>query len=230
MNKKKAFSYIRMSTEAQLKGHSLERQLQQTRSYAKKHNLELIEDLRDIGISAHTGDNVKRGKLGLFLKALEDGEIEQNCVLLVESFDRLSRKEPLEAFTQFSDLLNYGIELHTITDQQVYTQESVKQNPGQLFMSIGIMLRAWSESDEKSKRLKKKWSSKGDNLDEHVFTSICPAWLQVKSNKTAFKKIKSKCDTVSKIFDMCIDENVGSFSIARYLNDRRTILSCSIVY
>ena len=51
----KAYSYIRMSTQKQLKGDSLKRQLDLSKEYAEQHNLELDESISDIGISAFKG-------------------------------------------------------------------------------------------------------------------------------------------------------------------------------
>lgn len=218
MIRQRAFSYIRMSTDAQLQGHSLDRQLDLTRAYAKEKNLELVEDLRDIGFSAHDGANVERGKLGLFLKALENGEIEKESVLLVESLDRLSRKSARQAFKQFNDILDYGIEIHTIFDRQIYTSETVDKDPGQLFSSIGYMLRAYSESAEKSKRLKKRWQSNRDNLDKKILTSICPAWLKANDSKTQFVEIPERVQTIRTIFDLAIDHGMGTLAIANHLN------------
>lgn len=219
MAKKLAFSYIRMSTEAQLKGHSLERQMELAREYADDNNLELIESLQDIGLSAHSGANISKGELGRFLQALEDGEIEKDCVLLVENLDRLSRQSPRKAFNKFNEILDYGIEIHTVSDQQIYTAESVDANPGQLFASIGYMLRAFSESDEKSKRLKKKWGKKRTELDSKILTTIAPAWLEPKTDKSGFKIIPERARTIRKIFDLCIDDDMGIYGIARYLNE-----------
>jgi len=218
MTKRKAFSYIRMSTETQLQGHSLERQLTLTRDYAEEKGFHLIEDLQDIGLSAHDGTNVKKGKLGKFLQAVKEGEIENDCVLLVESLDRLSRRTPMQAFSQFSEILSYGIEIHTIFDRQIYTEESINQNPGQLFSSIGYMLRAYSESEEKSKRLKKKWQSKRAHLGDKILTRICPAWLKASDKGTGFEVIADRAKAVRKIFDLCINENMGTYSITKHLN------------
>ena len=214
-----AFSYVRMSTEAQLKGHSLQRQLDLARAYSKEKGFDLVEDLKDIGLSAYSGKNAKRGAaLGDFLEALRSKEVPQNSVLLVESLDRLSRQNPLSAFNQFSMILDHGIEIHTLFDRQIYTQESVNTNPGQLFLSIGIMLRAHSESEEKSRRLKKKWQFKRDNLEAKILTARCPAWLRPNSAQSAFEIIPNHAQTIKEIFDMYIDQGMGCYSIAKRLN------------
>lgn len=218
MQRRKAFSYIRMSTEAQLKGNSLARQLALTKEYASQMNLELVEDLRDIGLSAHSGKNITSGQLGQFLKALDEGEIEEGSVLIVESFDRLSRKDPMEAFAQLSSIINKGVEVHTISDRQIYTTEIMKSDVGKLFTSLGVMYRAYSESEEKSRRLKKAWETKRGRLETHILTGKCPAWLKPKEDRSGFDLDPYAADIVRKIFDLCINQNMGAFSIANYFN------------
>ena len=65
IEKTKAYSYVRMSTDIQLKGDSLRRQKESSKNYAEENNLELIETLQDIGISAFSGKNSKDGALGV---------------------------------------------------------------------------------------------------------------------------------------------------------------------
>lgn len=60
-----AYSYIRMSTQRQLKGDSKRRQLELSQNYAHENNLLLIEDidgvlLSDLGTSAYKGENSKK--------------------------------------------------------------------------------------------------------------------------------------------------------------------------
>ena len=61
--KPKAYSYLRMSTDLQLKGDSRRRQLEASKAYAEAEGLELADDaqLEDIGISAFKGANVQSG-------------------------------------------------------------------------------------------------------------------------------------------------------------------------
>lgn len=120
---RKAYSYIRMSTNVQLKGDSLRRQLDASEVYAKNNDFELVDSidgrpLKDIGISGYNGINSQKGVLSVFLDALEKGEIEPNSVLLIESLDRLSRDRLSDALTQFMGILSKGIEIITLTDNQ----------------------------------------------------------------------------------------------------------------
>jgi len=149
----------------QLKGDSLRRQLEASKNYALQNNLELVESidgipLKDIGVSAFKGENIKKGALSLFLNLLEEQRIESNSILLIESLDRLSRETITNAFTQFISILNSGIEIVTLLDGQTYTKEKIDKEPSSLYISLAVMFRANSESDIKSKRLHASWDVK----------------------------------------------------------------------
>jgi DNA invertase Pin-like site-specific DNA recombinase len=117
----KAYSYVRISTDAQLKGDGVRRQLDRSREYAAAHGLDLDENSpRDIGVSAYRGANVSSGNLGTFLDAVRVGKVERGSYLLVESLDRLSREQPLKSFSLFSDLISSGIIVVTLIDERVY--------------------------------------------------------------------------------------------------------------
>jgi DNA invertase Pin-like site-specific DNA recombinase len=221
MHARKAISYIRMSTEKQLLGHSLERQLKATKDYCFENNLELVDSLQDIGFSGYSGQHRVRGQLGQFFDAMRKDEIERDTVLIVESLDRLSRQDPLTAITQFSEILTYGIELHTLFDGQIYTKESVGSNMGLLFLSIGSMIRAYDESVTKSKRLAAVWSKKKKNPSD-IVTSQVPHWIEVIKDENgkakSFALRASEANSIRKIFDLSIDQNLGSQAITTHLN------------
>ncbi len=221
MTRRKAISYIRMSSERQLQGHSLDRQLKATKNYCEKNNFELVEELTDIGLSGYSGAHRTRGQLGAFFEAMRRNEIEPEAVLIVESLDRLSREEPLTAITQFTEILNYGIEIHTLFDQQVYTRETVGSNMGLLFLSIGSMLRAHQESQTKSKRLSSVWAKKKQNPNK-IITSQVPHWIDVvkddEGQPKEFKLYEPMAKAIRHIFHLSIDNNQGAYSIVRMLN------------
>src|SRR5690349_4705392 len=124
----KAFSYVRMSTDLQLKGDSLRRQLEASRNYAQRHGLQLVEDfdLHDIGISAFRGKNLASGAFGRFMERVREGKIDQGSYLLVESFDRLSRQEPMAALEPFLEIIRHGLVLVTLDDERVFRRGEVK--------------------------------------------------------------------------------------------------------
>lgn len=220
-----AYSYIRMSTDTQLKGDSLRRQLEASETYAKNNQLKLVDSidgvsLKDLGVSGFRGKNTKKGVLSIFLEALELGKIKPNSVLLIESLDRLSRDRLSEALAQFMSILNQGIEIITLTDNQKYTKAIIDQNPSAIFISLGIMFRANEESEIKSKRLSSAWSNKRTNINSKILTKTCPAWLRYSEATGKFEIIEGRDKVVKTIFDMCINTG-GLFSIARYLNENK---------
>ena len=118
-----AYSYIRFSSTEQLKGDSLRRQSDLSKNYAEANGLELDTklNLRDLGISAFDKSNLNKGALGQFLKLVEDGMIARGSYLLVESLDRLSRDKVMDALGIFLNILNAGIIIVTMADNQVYS-------------------------------------------------------------------------------------------------------------
>lgn len=137
----KAYSYIRFSSTRQMRGDSLRRQTELSEQYAKEHNLELDQNfnLRDLGLSAFDGSNVERGALGGFLAAIEAGQIPKGSYLLVESLDRLSREQLIDALTMFLNIIRRGIVIVTLADRMVYEHKSMGENFSPLLISITIM-------------------------------------------------------------------------------------------
>lgn len=224
MSKKKAYSYLRISTPAQEMGDGVRRQIEGSIRYAQEHGYELVETFQDLGVSGFKGKNSKEGALGEILKAIDDGRIEPDSVLIVESLDRLSREDAFTAFQQFSHILEKHIAIVTLMDGQFYSKKSLtsnNNNVGLLFTSLGIMLRANEESEAKSKRLKAAWEQKRAKISERVLTEKAPAWLVKKVDGSGFEIDEAKAQIVREIFQMCID-GVGIYSIARILNTSGT--------
>jgi DNA invertase Pin-like site-specific DNA recombinase len=215
--KQKAYSYLRISTPAQEMGDGIRRQIEGSTRYAEQNGLELVETFQDLGISGFKGKNSKEGALGAILMAIDDGRIEPNSVLIVESLDRLSRESALAAFAQFAGILSKKIEIVTLMDGQRYTEQTVAANQGLIFTSLGVMIRANEESEIKSKRLKAAWERKRTEINKRVLTEKSPAWLVKRPDGTGFEVDEKKADIVRKIFELCI-AGVGIYSIARLLN------------
>src|SRR5437867_425154 len=89
-----AYSYIRFSSRQQAEGDSLRRQTEKAEDYCQRKGwtLDASLTLRDLGVSAFRGDNALLGNLGVFLAAVKKGTVPAGSVLIVESFDRLSRQ------------------------------------------------------------------------------------------------------------------------------------------
>jgi DNA invertase Pin-like site-specific DNA recombinase len=149
------YSYTRFSDPRQASGHSAERQAAYAARWAQEHGLKLDEQLtmRDEGLSAYHQRHVTSGALGVFLAAVEGGQVPPGSVLVVEGLDRLSRAEPLQAQAQLAQIVNAGITVVTASDGKAYSRERLKANPMDLVYSLLVMIRAHEESDTKSKRV-----------------------------------------------------------------------------
>jgi DNA invertase Pin-like site-specific DNA recombinase len=190
----KAYAYVRMSTLSQLEGNSLARQMGACRAFATKHGLTLDEEfeLKDLGRSAFTGDNVERGNLRDFMDAIKEGRIEKGSFLLVESLDRLSRQSPINHMTLFLQILNCEINIGTIHPEQIYTKESTTDI--HLLFSIFQMSRAHEESLVKSQRVAAAWDNK--RARGGIITRRCVAWVTPNLNNTEFDLIDERVQII----------------------------------
>ena len=154
---------------------SIERQLQATKKYCTEKDLQLVDNLQDIGLSGYHQQNLKEdAALGSFLAAVRTGIVPTPCALVVESLDRISRAEILDALSVFTTLIKSGVELHTLSDRQIYSKDSVSDNWTQLIISLSVMARGREESQIKSDRIKAARVSKFQA--GQVYASY-PAWL-----------------------------------------------------
>lgn len=203
-----------------MKGDSHRRQVDLSIDYANRHGLELDDHLKfqDLGVSAFRGKN-KNAALGTFLEAVQSGQVAQGSYLLVESLDRLSRESVHDAFTQFSSILQSGINIVTLTDNKLYTKDSINENFGDLLISLSIMFRAHEESLTKSKRLKAAWEAKRKAAEDNgkLLTRICPAWMVLDEETQKFTLIPERATVVRRIFDLTIS-GMGKGAIAGTFN------------
>lgn len=208
-----------MSTDLQLKGDSRRRQLHASRAYAEAEGLELADDaqLEDIGISAFKGANVKEGALGQFLEAVKAGTVKRGSYLLVESLDRISREEILQAQTLFLSIVQSGINLVTLIDKKVYRADTI--NVVDLITSLVTMERAHEESKVKSVRIGAAWKNKRSKAaaDGQPMTARCPAWLKLSVDRKTYEEIPERVKIVRRIFAETIS-GMGMYSIATRLN------------
>lgn len=206
------YSYHRISTKKQLSGGGIKRQLEESAVFCEQQGwiMDTTFKLTDIGKSAYHGKHLDdKAALGGFLNAVDQGRVKRPAVLLVESLDRLSRANIMDALELFIRIMNAGITICTHHDRMIYNKESIQSNFGPLLISITIMCRAHEESQIKSKRIKKSWTQMDDRVREGGVgrERIYPEWIDVSSGKP--KVIESKAATVREIFDLCISKNLS---------------------
>jgi DNA invertase Pin-like site-specific DNA recombinase len=206
-----------MSTDTQLRGDSRRRQLEASRAYAAANDLELVEgaELEDIGVSAFRGANVRDGALGQFLRAVKEGVVKPGSFLIVESLDRLSREQVLTAQSLFLSIIQAGINLVTLTDNRVYRAGETEL--ADLIVSLVIMSRAHEESQTKSHRVRAAWMNKRSKAASVPMSRICPAWLELSSDRTRYAEVPERVEIVRRIFNEAA-AGVGMYSIQNRLN------------
>ena len=136
----RVYSYLRFSDPRQAAGHSLDRQAAYAARWAAEHGLVLDESLslKDEGLSAYHQRHVTSGALGVFLAAVQGGQVPPGSVLVVEALDRLSRAEPIQAQAQLAQIVNAGITVVTASDGKSYSRETLKANIGKTFGNATI--------------------------------------------------------------------------------------------
>ncbi len=200
-----AYSYLRFSTKDQIKGDSQKRQIEASRAYCKRKGHTLVNEYKDLGLSAFHGQNKERGELGVFLHLVKSGKIESGSYLIIESLDRLSRQEVMIAQSQLIDLLSRGISVVTIMDnERVYHPNSDGMD---LMYSLMVMIRANEESETKSKRIQAAWDRKHKEAMEtgKPKSARCPAWLKLSPDRSKYELIESNAIIVRRMFQMAID-------------------------
>jgi DNA invertase Pin-like site-specific DNA recombinase len=204
-----------------MQGDSFRRQLALAEAYALKRGWELDRalTLQDVGVSAFRGRNAVEGNLGKFLEHVRTGEVAKGSVLLVESLDRLSRQEVARAQLAFLNLLDSGVTVVTLLDDQEYSWASVNAGDGmvRLIISLTIMSRAHEESATKARRLKEAWAAKRSRLGSEALTSKVPAWLRLNPETRKPELIPERAAIVERIFRDTLGGK-GQHSIAAELN------------
>src|SRR3990167_8014240 len=113
----KGIIYIRVSSDEQVKGTSLEFQDENCRKYCQEKGIEVLEVFREEGESAKDLSMHNRKE---FLRALEfcrknKGGVQVFVVLRVDRFARNTD----DHFAVRKILVDYGVTLHSVTDWRV---------------------------------------------------------------------------------------------------------------
>lgn len=218
----KAFSYLRFSTPQQLAGDSLRRQTQLANDYAAKNDLELDQKLtfKDLGLSGFHGDN-EAGALGAFLEAVRSGVVAKGSVLLVESLDRISRKTARKAVRILESIVDLGVDVVTLSDNQRYSADRLDSDPMSFLMSFLIFVRAHEESQTKSRRVAAAWHNKRAHSNSKALTKQVPGWLNLaypdKKPPHCFAVNRERVGIVRRIFRLTL-QGTGQDTVARTLN------------
>ena len=224
--RRRAISLIRFSTPRQALGDSARRQYERAVAYCEANNLELVETIRDEGMSGLHGIHRKKGAFGRFVRRFLRGEIQVD-VFIAEAFDRFTAKPVRIAQQLFLSLINGdesthgGLEVVTLIDGKRYTAESIDHNVGELYTSIALMLGAHIESKNKGDRIHEVWNAPngrrngGIGKETGLPSNVFPAWIA--KTKQGPKLDKAKAVTLHRIRKLV--ETKGCDQMAKLFND-----------
>jgi DNA invertase Pin-like site-specific DNA recombinase len=202
---RRAYSYIRFSSPQQVEGGSLNRQAALSQAYCQRKNLALDDSLtlRDLGVSAFRGDNVRNGALAGFLEACRTGRVPRGSFLIVESLDRLSRDQIRPALQLFLALQDFGITIVTLQPEREYPPDATDALT--LIEPLIVFARAHEESATKSHRRRDGWKQARDRARQGggPMMKTCPAWLEVTPD--GFRVREEAAAVVRRIYAMACD-------------------------
>ena len=220
----KVYSYTRFSTPEQARGDSERRQISAAQAFADRHGLALDDSLNmiDAGVSAYRGANLRPdAALGRFVELVREGEVEPGSILLLESLDRLSRAEPLKVQHLFSGLLLDGVQIATLSDGRIYSQEALNRDGGLgLMVALMVAVRAHEESATKGKRVAAAWAEKRRKVragEAARLTAKAPAWLVPDDTVGGWAVDPNRAAIVRRVFEMTL-AGEGEHRIAETLN------------
>jgi DNA invertase Pin-like site-specific DNA recombinase len=225
----RVYSYMRFSDPRQAAGTSATRQLAYAANWARDNGIPLDTTLtlRDEGLSAYHQAHVKRGALGTFLRAVEEGKVAPGSVLIVEGLDRLSRAEPIEAQAQLTRIVSAGISVVTAADNRTYSRETMRAQPMELIMSLLVMIRAHEESETKSKRVSsairhqcKAWQA--GTYRGLIVNGKDPAWCR--HDGTAWQLVPERVAAVQHALDL-FAKGYGASRIVKQLEEKQLHLT-----
>lgn len=124
---RRAAIYLRVSSEEQVQGYSLDAQERACRMYCEMHGWRVVNLYRDEGRSARTEQLSKRPA---FAKMLEDAETGRIDVVIVHKLDRLARNRTI-AFDAFNRLGTANVGFVSIAENLDYSTPA-----GQLMLTM----------------------------------------------------------------------------------------------
>ncbi|MFL1545950.1 recombinase family protein [Pseudomonas sp. O39] len=221
---RKCYSYVRFSHKKQELGTSFARQ-SDIQHFVEKHNLIVDTKLEDLGVSAFRGKNSQKGKLGDFIDLVENGLIEENSILLIENFDRLSRQKVIKSTQIFINLLNRGVDIAVLDTGKIYSKDTLLSSD--FFIAIIEFERANAESSRKSDFTSAAWNIHRSEMrkTKAVKTKKTPSWIGVSGvvkarpgeEPASFYIIENEARKITKIFELALFK--GLSETARSVNE-----------
>ncbi|WP_417526359.1 recombinase family protein [Marinomonas shanghaiensis] len=178
----KAISYIRFSSGTQAKGSSTVRQQAMINDWLlsnPEYRLDTVLSRLDAGKSGYKGDHLQDGAgLHSIVEAIRVGLIASGDVLLIEALDRLGRLPATKMLTLFLNIIESGVTIITLEDEQEYNEATIKDQQSLLYILIGKVQAANDYSERLSRRVKAAWVRKIAKAKAgEAIKKVNPFWL-----------------------------------------------------
>jgi DNA invertase Pin-like site-specific DNA recombinase len=214
-----AYIYSRVSTKRQIDGLGLKRQAEDREKWIAAHselNLTVVQNYADLGLSAR-GKAQTEGKLSLIIKAIHSGKIPKGSYLIVDSLDRISREELLDAYYLILTIVRAGVVIVTTGDGMMYDRADRERMMFGLLISLVIVARSSNESEVKSDRGLKNWNMKRAVAATGTpITGMTPAWITLDKDQNKLT-LNEHAATVRRIFELS-SQGFGTGLIVQTLN------------
>ena len=117
-------------------------------------------------LSSYHGLHYKKGNLGGFLQARRDGLIPAASVLVVEEWDRFSRRVASVSERMLHEMWDLDLALGVVSVDQIITEQSYNADLGQAVGLKVLQIKANQDSAVKSWRIKDVWQQRWDRYRE----------------------------------------------------------------
>ncbi|WP_137166541.1 recombinase family protein [Salinimonas lutimaris] len=202
---RKAYLYQRFSSDAQKGNSSAERQLDLQNEWLEKnsHRAVLEDSMLDEGYSATKGNQIKFGRLGKFIDAIDEGLIEQGSFLLVENFTRLTRFDIENSEDLIKKFWKAGITIVTVSNGEEFEPIDVNDASKRTRLMFEFD-RAYKEIEWHKKKISYSYERRLKQFKENkaIPKMRRPFWLDKEGNL-----IKENQKVVERMFQLYVEGN-----------------------
>lgn len=204
---RKGVAYLRVSTEMQVDGYSLDAQVNAIERYAKIHEIDIIDTYRDEGKS---GTSIKGRER--FIEMIEDIEADKVSVDFVMVF-KLSRfgRNSADILNSLQRLQNCGVELICTEDNLDSSTHS-----GKLMITV---LSAVAEIDRVN-IVEQTLAGKRQKALEGKWNGGFPPYGYALGKDDILQIAEEEAKAVRIIYDKYVKDDFGFNKISRYLNEQ----------
>jgi DNA invertase Pin-like site-specific DNA recombinase len=127
----KAFAYLRVSGQGQVKGDGFTRQMEAIKAYAKAHDIQIVNTYREEGVTG-TAELADRPAFVEMMTALHSNGTK---LVLIEKLDRLARDLMIQE-TIIGDLRKNGLALISVAEPDLLQDDPSRKLMRQIFGAI----------------------------------------------------------------------------------------------